>query len=66
MGRNWGRDDPIADAHDYANRDIPSRGKCEVCGEDIPTWDQYYDIEGQLVHDECIYDWVGQYRKYPD
>lgn len=53
------------DAHDYANRDIPSRGMCAVCKEPIPTWDMYYEIEDDLIHDECIYDWLEQFRKYP-
>ena len=65
MSRNWEKDDPIADAHDYANRDMPLRGKCAVCKKDIPMWADYYQIEDELIHDECIYDWVGQFRKYP-
>lgn len=65
MCRNPGRDDPIADAHDYANRDVPSRGVCAVCNQPIPTWDTYYEIEDELIHDDCIYDWTSQFRKYP-
>ena len=65
MSRNWGKDDPIADAHDHANRDMPSRGRCTVCNKDIYTWETYYQIEDELIHDECIYDWIGQFRKYP-
>lgn len=64
MSRNYFRDDPIADARDYANRKIPSRGDCAVCGEPIPTWDMYYDTGDELIHDECIFDWVKKFRKY--
>lgn len=65
MSRNYFRDDPIADAHDYANREIPSRGYCVVCNKAIPTWDIYYDTGDELIHDDCIFDWLKTIRKEP-
>lgn len=63
-GRNWGRDDPVADAEDHANRDMPIIGICEHCNEPIYTWEDYYDIEGTLLHDECSFDWLRQYKHF--
>lgn len=58
--------DPIADAERYSNRDIPIRGKCSMCKEDIPTWDIYYEIDGELICDNCINDYIAQFRKNSD
>jgi hypothetical protein len=65
MSRNWNRDNPVADAEEHFSREIPSRGRCVICKRPIPTWDQYYQIENELVCEECIYDWLEQFRKCP-
>lgn len=65
MSRNFAKDDPIADAREYANRPIPNRGKCCICHKPILIWETYYEIEDELIHDDCIFDWVSQFRKYP-
>lgn len=39
-------------------------GDCEWCKSEIMGWDDYYDIEGVLVHDDCILDYLRQYKKY--
>lgn len=58
-------DDPIIDAHDYANRDMPVRGTCESCGKPIYTWEDYYDMDGTLLHYDCSYDYMNSFLKYP-
>ena len=56
--------DPIADAERYANREMPVRGICEQCGQEIYTWEDYYDVEGTLLHyDECGHNWLRKYLK---
>lgn len=64
MGRNWGRDDPVADAEDWASREAPVIGECEYCHEPIHEGEDYYDIDGTLLHDDCDLDWLRQYKKY--
>lgn len=58
--------DPVADAERYANRDMPVVGVCEQCGQEIYAWEDYYDIEGTLLHEDCEYNWLRQFRKSPD
>ena len=64
MGRNWGRDDPVADAEDWSGREAPVIGECEYCHEPIHEGEDYYDIEGTLLHDDCDFDWLRQFKKY--
>lgn len=61
MARNWYRDDPVRDAEEYANRELPVIGKCEYCNEDILSWETHYNVEGLLLHDACAID--GMIRK---
>ena len=37
-------------------------GKCEHCGEEILDWHDRYDIEGVLLHGDCLYDWAKKYE----
>lgn len=40
-----------------------SIGACSACGEPITTDDEfYYNIEGELVHDDCLREWAEKYR----
>lgn len=57
-------DDPIRDAENHANREVPEVGICEVCHEPIHPWEDYYDVEGTLLHDDCGLDWLKQYKHY--
>ena len=66
MSRNYFRDDPIADAHDYSNRELPVIGKCEHCNKGILSWETHYNVEGLLLHDDCALDWLNQFKKYGD
>lgn len=61
--RNWDRDAPIEDAHDHANRDMPEVGTCEHCGKPIYGWEDYYDIDGVLLHFNCEYEYMNKFLK---
>lgn len=37
-------------------------GCCAVCDEAVYDYDSYYDINGELVHDDCGLDWLMEYR----
>lgn len=63
MSRNYYRDDPVADAEDHANRPLPIIGKCVECGKVLARWDIRYEIEDDLICDDCIYDWLAEFRK---
>ena len=61
-------DDPVRDfdrwdADQERRRERCHRGRCTHCGEDVYEYDDYYDIEGDLVHSECLVDWAEQYRR---
>lgn len=36
--------------------------KCSVCGEDIVAGEDFYDIDGETIHDDCLREWAEQYR----
>ena len=39
-------------------------GKCAQCGEPVHDYDDYYEFEdGNLVHDDCVLDWIAQFKK---
>ena len=62
-------DNPIADfeqwdAEQNRKREQHRVGRCAQCGEDIYDYDDYYEFEdGNLVHDECVIDWIAQFKK---
>lgn len=61
-------DNPVMDAEMYdrameREMERSRRGKCAYCRETIYGCDEYYDFDGELVHDECLIDWAAQYRK---
>lgn len=37
-------------------------GKC-WCGDQIHADESYYEIEGVLLHEDCLRDWAKQYRR---
>ncbi|GIM28430.1 hypothetical protein CPJCM30710_10960 [Clostridium polyendosporum] len=39
-------------------------GECECCNSGIMPWEDYYDIEGILIHDDCGVDYLQQFKKY--
>lgn len=53
-------DDPIRDAEQYHTE--PSViGKCEHCGDYIYADEDYYDIEGEIIHEDCLREWAEKY-----
>lgn len=38
-------------------------GTCEACREEIREDETYYDIEGDLLHEDCLLDWAWKYRR---
>lgn len=37
-------------------------GKCEHCGEDVYDSQARYNIEGVLLHEDCLYGWARKYE----
>ena len=39
-------------------------GRCESCGEDIRSDEDYYNLHDFdiLLHDDCLYSWAEQYK----
>lgn len=38
-------------------------GKC-WCGDHIHADEDYYEIDGVLLHEDCLRDWAKQYRRH--
>ena len=38
-------------------------GYCAHCKEAIYAWEDHYNIEDELIHDDCLVDWAAKYRK---
>lgn len=38
-------------------------GICESCRKEIHAREYYYDIEGDLLHEDCLLDWAWKYRR---
>lgn len=36
---------------------------CPVCGEPVMEWDDRYDIDGEIIHDDCLYAWAEKFLK---
>lgn len=58
-------DDPIRDAERHqawldARQEVI--GKCEHCGDNIYADEDYYDIEGEIIHEDCLREWAEKYR----
>ena len=47
---------------DHYDPDEHKIGACAGCGGDIYDDESYYDIDGELVHEDCIDRWAEQYR----
>lgn len=41
----------------------PIVGECCMCGYEIPVGEEFYDIEGEAVCDECGRDYLNRHRK---
>ena len=40
----------------------PVIGTCEACRAEIHAGEDHYNIEGDLLHDDCLLDWAWKYR----
>lgn len=61
-------DDPVADfkrwdGEMHRRQERCRRGRCLHCGEDIYDYEDYYDVDGILLHEDCLFDWAAQYKK---
>lgn len=61
-------DDPVRDFDRWdammeRQRESCCRGRCTHCGEDVYDYEDHYDIDGDLFHEECLLDWAQQYRR---
>lgn len=36
--------------------------KCAQCGEDIYADEDRYEIDGEIIHEDCLRDWAEKYR----
>ena len=36
-------------------------GKCEHCGDDIYASEDYYEIEGEIIHEDCLREWAEKF-----
>lgn len=36
---------------------------CDCCGDKIKPGMDYYDMDGEIVCENCIHDWMADYRK---
>lgn len=42
-------------------KELEALGYCAECDEPVYVDQEHYDIEGELVHDECLTDWAKKY-----
>lgn len=41
---------------------VPQRiGNCEHCSDTITDCEEYYNIEGILLHEECLQEYMSKY-----
>lgn len=62
-------DDPVMDARCHMARqeryaEQHRVGRCAQCGEAVHDYDDRYQFEdGTIVHDECVLDWIAQFKR---
>lgn len=37
-------------------------GRCAACGQSVLADDDRYDIDGEIIHLDCLSDWARKYR----
>ena len=56
-------DNPERDAErDYEEREPKKIGVCEECSDPIYDGEDYYEIDGDMLHEDCLYDWAHKYK----
>ena len=38
-------------------------GECAACGDLIYSWEDRYNVEGEIIHYECLHDWAEKYKE---
>ena len=59
-------DDPVADFNRwdeemYRRQERCLVGLCECCGEAVYDYEDYYDIDGILLHSDCMTGYMDQF-----
>ena len=39
---------------------------CAECKEPVFGWEDRYNIEGEIIHDDCLIDWAERFRVIPE
>ena len=39
---------------------------CSICHEDIYAGEDYLDIEGEVLHRDCLEEWAEQFRVFSE
>lgn len=56
--------DPARDAERYYEETKPkSIGVCEHCSDPIFEGEDYYDIHGDMIHEDCLREWADEQYK---
>ena len=60
-------DDPVRDFERYdrdqwRRQERMCKGKCAHCGEDVYEYEEHYDLDGDLVHSDCLMGWADNYK----
>ena len=37
-------------------------GACAHCGDPVLDYEEYYEINGELIHGDCILDWLEKFK----
>ena len=57
-------DNPERDAERYYEETKPKRiGVCEQCSDAIYEDDEHYDIDGDMIHWDCLRDWADEHYR---
>lgn len=49
--------------HSYEYKRAFVVDKCGPCGRDIYTSEEYYDFDGEIVCEDCIYKYLTEHKK---
>jgi hypothetical protein len=49
---------------DYETEEPKPVGECAYCDEPILPWEDYYQFEDDLVHDDCVISHIQKFKIY--
>ena len=58
----WEANERVREAKWQREVDEHGIGVCEYCGEPVLDYDSHYDIRGELVHSDCIMEWLEEFK----